>query len=327
MIKFLIIQYRSLGEILLSTPLVRGLQEQVEGAEVHYLSKECFAETLINNPHIKKVHALKDNLDEVIDEVLVEDFDYIIDLQLDSNTHQIKQKIPVVSFEYDALNFKQWLYVNFKINRLPGIHLVDRYLQTAQVFDVNNDGKGLDFFIPAEDEVNAVDMHAVFEGKFMAVLLDSEFGTRNIPIEKLATIINMSGVPVCLLGSDNSPYKTYDLEQKLKVPFLNTLGKITLNATASLIKQSAVVLSSDSSYMHLATALNKPILSLWGNTVQDFGRVPYDAHEQSTIFEVKHLRCRPCTKRGFVACPKKHFKCMNDMDNAGIINKITSLLN
>jgi ADP-heptose:LPS heptosyltransferase len=75
--------------------------------------------------------------------------------------------------------------------------------------------------------------------------------------------------------------------------------------------------------MHIASALNKKVLSVWGNTVPEFGMYPYMPDEESVIFEVKGLSCRPCTKLGYNTCPKGHFKCMNNID----LDKITKAIN
>jgi len=82
--------------------------------------------------------------------------------------------------------------------------------------------------------------------------------------------------------------------------------------------------------MHIAAAFKKPVLSIWGNTIPGFGMYPYmplEYRERSSIFEVRDLSCRPCSKIGFSACPKKHFKCMMDQDLETIIKAGKERLN
>jgi ADP-heptose:LPS heptosyltransferase len=73
--------------------------------------------------------------------------------------------------------------------------------------------------------------------------------------------------------------------------------------------------------MHIAAAFNKKIISLWGNTIPEFGMYPYQPDPESVVFEMKNLRCRPCSRIGFKKCPKKHFRCMNDLDEREIAEK------
>jgi len=325
MVKFLIIRFSSIGDIVLTTPVIRGLKQQVEDAEVHYLTKHQFEGIVSQNPYVDKVFTLKDNLKDTIEEIKEQDYNYIIDLHHNLRTSIIKRKTRLISFSFDKLNFKKWLFVNFKINRMPDVHIVDRYLATVSVFDVKNDGKGLDFFIPEKDKVVPQNMHSAFKGKYMVAVVGANHFTKQIPVEKIVNTANKTGMPVCLIGGKDVVRQAFLIEEQLKVPFLNTVGKVNLNQSASLIEQSEIVLTPDTGMMHIAAAFGKKIISLWGNTVPQFGMYPYLPHSDSKIFEVKNLKCRPCSKIGFAKCPKGHFKCMNGIDEKDIVDYIYNL--
>lgn len=326
MVKFLVVRFSSIGDIVLTTPVVRGLKKQVEGAVVHYLTKPQFAGIVENNPNVDKVHVLADDLNETVKELMAENFDYLIDLHHNLRTSLLKRKLPIVNFSFNKLNLRKWLYVNLKINTLPDVHIVDRYRDTVNVFDVNDDGKGLDFYIPERDKVDPIEKHSAFKGKYMVVVLGANHATKQIPKDKIVNIINYVGMPVCLVGGKDVETTSSEIEQQLKVPFLNTVGKINLNQSASFIEQCHLVLTPDTGMMHIAAAFKKDIISLWGNTVPEFGMYPYRAGENSKPFEIKKLRCRPCSKIGFKKCPKGHFNCMNNIDNNIIINYINTII-
>ena len=93
-----------------------------------------------------------------------------------------------------------------------------------------------------------------------------------------------------------------------------------------MVKQAGVILTNDTGLMHIAAAFHKIIISVWGNTIPQFGMTPYFADKQSEILEVSGLKCRPCTKIGFRKCPKKHFNCMNLIEEQKIVAKINSIL-
>jgi ADP-heptose:LPS heptosyltransferase len=80
--------------------------------------------------------------------------------------------------------------------------------------------------------------------------------------------------------------------------------------------------------MHIAAALKKPVVSVWGNTVPAFGMTPYmpGRESNSVILEVNDLRCRPCSKIGFDKCPKGHFQCMRGIDDQAIADAVRSFL-
>lgn len=326
MVKFLILRFSSIGDIVLTTPVIRGLKKQVEGVEVHFLTKPQFESVLSENPYIDKLLLLKDDLKETLAEINEQEYDYIIDLHHNLRTSVIKRKTGLVAFSFDKLNFKKWLLVNFKINKMPDVHIVDRYRDAVKVFDVMDDGEGLDYFIPEKDEVVPKEMHAAFEGKFMVVVVGANHYTKQIPSEKIIAIANYTGIPVCLVGGKDVEKQASEIEKALNIPFLNTVGKISLNQSASLIKQCHVVLTPDTGMMHIASAFKKDIISLWGNTVPELGMYAYKAGEKSKIFETKNLRCRPCSKIGYAQCPKKHFKCMNDINNSEVVSYIQGLI-
>jgi ADP-heptose:LPS heptosyltransferase len=85
--------------------------------------------------------------------------------------------------------------------------------------------------------------------------------------------------------------------------------------SASLVRQAKAIITNDTGLMHIAAAYQKPIVSIWGNTIPDFGMYPYlPAGRKQFISQVEGLSCRPCSKIGFEKCPKGHFKCMMDQD-------------
>ena len=140
---------------MLTTPVVRRLKLQLEGeVEVHYLTKKSFTSLLTSNPYITKVHSIEKATAEVIEELKDLDFDYVIDLHKNLRSAMVKRDLRGLSFTLDKLNYKKWLLVNFGIDRMPKTHIVDRYLDTIRGFGTEDDGKGLDFFIPNESEVD-----------------------------------------------------------------------------------------------------------------------------------------------------------------------------
>jgi ADP-heptose:LPS heptosyltransferase len=199
-VKFLIIRFSSIGDIVLTTPVIRCLKQQVENVEVHYLTKPQFASILKHNPYIDKLHILKEDQNETIQELKAENFNYIIDLHHNIRTYRIKQKLKTISFSFHKLNIKKWLLVNFKINKLPEIHIVDRYLKTLSVFDVGNDDKGLDYFISEEDKVEIKNLPADFQNGYVALVIGAKHETKKLPENKLVELVNKINRPIIILG-------------------------------------------------------------------------------------------------------------------------------
>ncbi len=324
-IRFLIIRFSSIGDIVLTTPVVRCLKKQVEDAEVHYLTKPQFSKILENNPYIDKVHILKESFSETIHELKYEHFDYIIDLHKNLRSFRVKNKLKIISFSFDKLNKEKWLMVNFKKNRLPDTHIVDRYLKTLSIFDVQNDQQGLDYFIPDQDEVDLSAISNDLKNGYVGVVVGAYHNTKKLPKEKIIAICKKIDKPIVLLGGPNDRDEAEIIKNAVGENIYNTCGEYNINQSASLVKQADVILTPDTGLMHIASAFKKKIVSVWGNTIPEFGMYPYLPHPKSEIMEIEGLKCRPCTKIGFTKCPKKHFKCILDLDDDVIAQKIKYL--
>lgn len=313
--KILIIRFSSIGDVVLTTPVIRCLKQQLPDAEVHFCTKAAFRICLINNPYIDKIHVLEDNLTLLINDLKEEKFDYIIDLHHNLRTQIIKWKLGVKSYSFDKLNFKKWLLVQFKINWLPEIHIVQRYLATVKKLGVVDDNLGLDLPIPASEQVSTEEFPLAFRMGYVAFVIGAAHGTKRMPASQIIAFAKVINQPVVLLGSKEdyalgaAVYKVlYDLD----IPVQNVCGKYNLLQSASLLKPANFVVTNDTGLMHIAAALKKKVFVAWGNTVPTFGMYPYKT--DYIAIENNKLPCRPCSKIGFETCPKGHFKCMLELE-------------
>ncbi len=311
--KILIIRFSSIGDIVLTTPVIRCVKKTFPNAEVHVVTKQAFKEVLIHNPYIKTLHTFKEEINDIIPHLKTEAFDCVIDLHKNIRSWKLKQALGVKSYSFDKLNIKKWLAVQFKSkNSLPPIHIVERYLKTVEVLGVKNDNKGLDYFISESEKVN-IQQHFQLTQAYAVLVVGGSYFTKQIPINKLKEIVSKSKRPIILLGGKSD--KTIADELCKTYPSVNNAcGLLSLNQSASVIQQAELVITSDTGLMHIAAAYGKKIISLWGNTIPEFGMGPYKAHPESKLLEVKNLKCRPCSKLGYKACPKTHFKCMNEIE-------------
>jgi ADP-heptose:LPS heptosyltransferase len=247
------------------------------------------------------------------------EIDYIIDLHHNARSARIKWGLKRMDFTVRKLNWKKWLYVNFKINRLPERHMVDRSLDTIKAFISERDSQGLDYFIPKEEEIRPDSLPPEFRKGFIGIAIGAQHATKMLPAESLVELCGRLRHPVIILGG---PGDQTTGEAILSAwpgkNILNGCGKYSIHQSASLVKQARVLITHDTGLMHIGAAFHKPIISVWGNTVPRFGMYPYRPDPGSVQFEVQGLTCRPCSKIGHGRCPKKHFRCMLDQDLEGM---------
>jgi len=311
--KFLIIRFSSIGDIVLTSPVVRCLKNQFPEAEIHYLTKRRNLDLLEANPYIEKIHLFGDSLSRTIAELKLENYDYIIDLHNNLRSLRVKLGLKVKSFSYNKLNINKMLLTLLKINTMPKTHIVDRNLATVRTFGVVDDGKGLDHFISDEDEMPVEKLPEKFRESYVALVLAGTYPTKKMPVEKYRTLISGNDYPFILLGGKSEQAMAAKILDWNTGNVLDFTGKLRINQSASLVRNAQLVISNDTGLMHISAAYHKKILSVWGNTAPELGMSPYMPGEGSEILEIKGLPCRPCSKLGYHECPKKHFRCMNDL--------------
>ncbi|HLF64265.1 MAG TPA: glycosyltransferase family 9 protein [Saprospiraceae bacterium] len=314
--KVLIIRFSSIGDIVLTTPIVRCLKQQL-GAEIHYLVKESYASALHPNPYIDRLITIKKDVDEVLPTLREIKYDWIADLHHNLRSFNVKQALRRPGASFPKLNIEKWLMTNFKINRLPDVHIVDRYFETVKTLGVINDGRGLDFFIAADTriDVQQISNNKLPPGSYVAMAIGAGHATKNLEDAQWLSLIKSLSMPVALLGGPTDAARGSWLASQSNNCF-NFAGLISLPQSASVIEQSALLITPDTGLMHIAVALHKPVISVWGNTIPEFGMTPYYPHDlqiKNQEFEIKNLPCRPCSKIGYAKCPKGHFRCIRDI--------------
>jgi ADP-heptose:LPS heptosyltransferase len=328
--KFLIIRFSSIGDIVLTTPVVRCLRKQFPDAEIHFLTKQSFKGIVADNPYIDKVHTLGDSFELMLHELKEEGYDYIIDLHHNLRTLRIKRFLKgVKAFSFNKLNVEKFIYTNFKINTLPKKHIVDRNLEAIASLGVVNDGCGLDYFIPDKDKVKDKDIPASHQFGYIAIVIGAALATKKLPLHKLIAICTAINHPIVLLGGKEDYEDGKAIAQQDEIKIYNACGKFNLNESADLLQRAKIVVTHDTGLMHIAAALQKNIISVWGNTVPAFGMYPYYGKlsiQHFDVVEVNKLWCRPCSKIGHNKCPKGHFKCMEQIAVNEIVNMVNQQL-
>ena len=307
-LKILVVRFSSIGDIVLTTPVVRMLKKQLN-AQVHYLTKSSYVSLLKNNPYIDSVYQIQNSISEVIADLKKEKYDYVIDLHNNLRTQILKFRLGMPAKSFNKLNMEKFMLTNFKLDKMPKIHIVDRYLETVKHLGVKNDNQGLDFFLSANDKMDI----SIFPKNYIVFVIGGQHATKILPNEKIISIIKKVNKPVLLIGGPEDAHRGEEIAKACN-KVVNTCGKYSILHSASLVQQATMVITHDTGMMHIAAAFNKNIYSVWGNTVPEFGMYPYLESEQSKRIEVKGLNCRPCSKIGYDKCPKGHFKCMQEID-------------
>jgi ADP-heptose:LPS heptosyltransferase len=325
--KILIVRFSSIGDIVLTSPVVRCIQKTYPDAEIHFLTKPSFTCLINKNPHIHKIIKLDGNIISTSLKLRKERYDLIVDLHKNLRTFILKGILFKKSISYNKLNIQKWLTTKLPWNFLPYNHIVHRYFKSLKKINVSYDNQGLDFYYSEEGRDFALDIlnKEGITQPYLLITVGAKFATKAMSTRKIAEIIESVDHPVVLIGDNSDRDKAFEIQSLTDKPIFNACGRFTLEQSAVLVDHAAMVVAHDTGFMHIASAFKKPLISVWGNTITKFGMYPlYPQGEEirSHVVEVKELKCRPCSKLGYDTCPKKHFKCMNDID----IQKINGII-
>ena len=320
--KFLVIRFSSIGDIVLASPVLRCLKIQVSTAEVHFLTKRSFKAVTEANPYVDKFFYFDNDIQSVIEELKKEDYDYIIDLHKNFRSAKVRRELGKSSFIIDKLSWEKFLLTKFHINRMPGRHITLRSLDTLKAFGIKDDGRGLDYFIPEGEMISEKDIPASHHAGYIAMVIGASYPTKKLPVYKLKELCEKIDHPIILVGGKEDREEGEQVAAADPVKIYNACGKFSLNESADIVRRSKLVISHDTGLQYIACAYNKPVIALWGSTSPLLDVEPYygRAADGSLITDrydnvlVPGLPCQPCSKYGNNKCPRGHFNCMKKQD-------------
>ena len=323
-LKVLVIRFSSIGDIVLTFPVLRCIKEQIPNSEIHFATKKAFSELAYASGSIDQLHILDGSLYDLSKQLKNEKFDVVIDLHNNLRSRILCLQLGIKrTYHFRKLNFLKWFFVSFKRNYLPKIHVVDRYFEAVKNIGVVSDGRNNTFHLNREFNVrNELNLE---EKSYMTIAIGAQFETKQIPIIKLKEIISKIDLPIVLLGGKMDESKASNLINLLpEKRIINACGKYSLIQSAAIVKSSKLMVTGDTGMMHIAACFDISIYVIWGNTTPSFGMSAYNPEGFNSVnnFEVQNLTCRPCSKIGFHECPKGHFKCMNDHNSEAITKEI-----
>lgn len=266
-----------------------------DGVEIHYLTKNSFKSLLEPNPYLSMVYGIDKSTNEVLGELKDERYDYVIDLHVNLRSMNVKRSLKMLSFEFNKCNFQKWILVNFGLNRMPKVHVVDRYMETLKAFQIENDNKGLDYFF--HDNERPV-LPKGYEDEYIVIVIGAAHFNKKPRVEQYIELCQKIRRKIVLVGGSSEAKDGERIANECGSKVWSFAGKTSLDGSAALLRDAQLVITPDTGMMHIAAALKKPIISLWGCTVPDFGMYPYQNNNLDVRIEASHLKKRPCSKLG-----------------------------
>ncbi len=329
--KILIIRLSSLGDILLTLPLLKIVYQIEEETVIDFLTKKEFIDAVKFNPYINEVISFSYEERKLVKEIIRnKKYDIIIDLQNNFRSHQLYSfNFHSRIFRFKKPTLRKFLLVNFKINLLKtNPSIAYHYIKTF--YPNINENIELELYFPIPDDITerARNQLTYFNTsrKLIGICPGAKHLTKRYPLELMKELVQIliereysvaifggkEDREICELIKIDSPYvKNFQNDNELLL-------------TAALMKNCSAVICNDSAYLHLASLLKIPTVAVFGSTVKEFGFFPI--FKKSIIVENNSLSCRPCSHIGRNNCPKGHLKCLMEISPKLIAQKTEDLL-
>lgn len=288
--KILIIRFSSIGDIILTTPAIRCIKLQYKTVELHYLTKYKYKDILLHNPYLDSCHYFDNNFSEVIKNLKQEKYDIIIDLHNNMRSKMLRLALATKNYVYNKENFKKFLLINFGLN-FSKLHTVDRYFLPLKDLQIKNDNNGLDVCI--DDNCN-VGFNT--SQKYISWCIGGSYENKKLSDEQIVYVCNKLNLPIVFIGGPNE----YDLAEKIITKssnnkLYNFCGKINFSESSYLVKKSNLLLTNDTSILHVGSAFKIPTISFWGCTKPELG---FSSYLNPISHEICSQNTRPCSKHG-----------------------------
>ena len=327
--KVLVIRFSSIGDIMHMTPVFRCMKKDRPDIAIHFLTKKTMAPLTAHNPHIDSFHYYDDNWEEMLEELKVEQFDFVVDLHGVLRSRRVVKSLDKPHTSINKLTLQKLLLTKLKLNTMPDRHISLRALDTVKVLGVSDDGGGLELVIPEAAVVPLQDIPASHHLGFVAIVIGAAHHTKKMPVEQLIQLCRQINYPIVLIGGKEDTIAGESIAAQDPVRIYNSCGKFSLLESADLIRKSKLVVSHDTGMLYIACAFRKQTLAIWGATspklaVEPFYGSALNELQRSALYEniCLNLWCQPCTKYGGKSCPIGHFKCMRKLDTTMIAAKV-----
>ncbi|MFC1502227.1 lipopolysaccharide heptosyltransferase II [bacterium] len=335
--RILIIRLSAMGDVLLTTPLLRILKKHYQKMDIHFCVKKQFAPLIETNPSVQSVISFSPGgglkeLRRILNLIRQSRYDAIIDLQVNFRSWLLRRFSGVRrKIRYHPQRWRRFLLVHFRMNRYKNnVPIPLRYIRALKSWGVEDDGEGLDLVVasPARKSILSILKEAGVKKKNRLIVLapGAGRGTKRWPADKFTEVGNyfhQKGMRVCIVGGNGDETVCDRIHRDMLFPVMNFVSKFSLHETAALIAESDILISNDTGVMHIGCALRKPVVALFGPTTHHLGFSPF--RTQAKVIE-RDLDCRPCSYHGTETCPKGHFRCMVDISSSQVIQAAEKLL-
>ena len=351
--KTLLLRLSSIGDIVLSSPLIRNLRKTFPEMQLDFLVKSEFADLVRYNPYLSRIIEVDTSaglrkLTSVGRSIRGERYDVLVDLHGSLRSIYLRflsgaRKI----LKVEKRRVQRWMLVRFKRNLYGSVvSVADRYLEPLKPYGISGDGEGLELYVP-DQVVRKVwvqlSEHGLPQGhRVIGFCPSAKHATKMWPrdsyIDLGRLLVDRHDARILIFGGEEDRTYCSEIADSIEHPprtesgsshaeprrAFNFAGHFSLLESAAAMDNCSVIVTNDTGLMHIAAARKRPVVAIFGSTVEEFGFFPYGT--RNIVLQNSGLYCRPCSHIGRSKCPEGHFRCMKEVSVGGVARAVDSLL-
>lgn len=340
-VKIFLIRLSSIGDIILTTALIRMIRDSHPNCELYYITDKRYSSILRYNNHLDGIieYDKSFNMSESINfgkqlSKQISENDIVIDLHNNLRTMLIKISLKAKKVAIPKNRIFKLALTTFQKNIYgKNVSIPQIYFDTAaKTISLNDDGLGLEFWLESDKSADRYQPHdrklSHSGAPKIAIAPGATYFTKRWLPENFLMVAQMLrekyNTEIYLIGGESDVELCNFIENNFKEgQICNHAGKLNLLQSGSLIRESDLLLTNDTGMMHVAASMQTPVVAIFGSSVIDLGFAPY--RSPNVVIE-SEMDCRPCSHIGRNSCPKGHFKCMKSILPEHVTKNIAQLL-
>jgi heptosyltransferase-2 len=328
----LVIRLGSLGDVLLTTPVLRELGIAFPHAELHYLTRRRYADLLSHHPSVRQLHLLPDGAGV---RALLKtglrlrrlQFDLVVDLHGSFRSRVVRSALGAgAEIVYEGLRSSERAGTPETPHLVEWPSLAERFLQTLAPFGVQPQAERLEIHLDQEAARKAEALVCGMDPPLVALAPGSRWAIKRWPAEGFAEVADAlsseNHASIILLGDTADAPICDRVASRMAASAHCFCGKLSILETAAVLERCHLLVCNDSGLFHVARAAGTPSIAVFGPTGPQMGYYPWEPYARALSLQ---MPCSPCTRRGRRRCPKRHFRCMRNLSPDTVLRAANEL--
>lgn len=317
--RVLIIRLSSIGDVILTTPVLKELKEKYPNMIIDFLVMDRFKDSIEGCPYIDNLYLFNKKENDGLKNMIAfgkklkeNNYDIVFDLHSKIRSKVISKTIGGKIYTYKKRGFFKTVSVKLGLKKYKvDDTIVKNYFGAFNDLGLEYKGEDLTFSYPVEAMKKVVNLSVDIES--VPVLApgaskETKKWTQEGFAELAKLLYNKYGKKPLIIGSKGEHEMCENIRKLSGDLSINLAGKLSLKESGALLSRAKFLVTNDSGPFHIARGVKCPTFVIFGPTSPEMFE-----YDKDNVLIYTHEECSPCSLHGDKECPKKHFNCMKKL--------------